>query len=65
MPSIPRSEEEVKCSYDGCEEEPFRQGLCFQHFLQEQAYLEGTTCEWPEPVLDGGWWGDLVEEVCQ
>lgn len=33
---IPQVEEEVKCSLEDCDEDVFRGGLCFDHFIEEE-----------------------------
>jgi hypothetical protein len=71
---VPQDEVEVKCFVGWCHEAVFRDGLCWDHFIEEvnakwdaqdaerQAALEGIglVCG---PALDGGWWGDPLEEV--
>jgi hypothetical protein len=62
---VPRVKEEVKCGVEGCHEEEFRRGLCFQHFVEEE------TAEWDDrdavrrTCLEGvGYvWGDRAGEV--
>jgi hypothetical protein len=60
--SVPQEPTEVKlCSYEGCEEEAFRHGICFRHFLEEERDLDGTACI--QPALHNGWWGDSLSEL--
>lgn len=78
---VPQVAEEVKlCSYDGCDEEIYREGLCWEHFLEEKlqewdaqdaerrAALEGVGYVFGDtwdPALDGAWHGFPVKEVCR
>lgn len=34
--SIPQTGEVVKCIVEGCEEEVYRDGLCWEHFIAEK-----------------------------
>lgn len=72
---VSQNNEEVKCTLEGCHEDEFRRGLCFRHFVEEETAewddrdavrrtcLEGVGYVFGDPALDGGWWGDPVEEV--
>ena len=57
---VPEANEKVKCSYEGCEEEPFRDGICWYHFIEEEdGYIFGDV----DPALDLSWWGDDPYEL--
>lgn len=36
---VAQSGDKVKCSLDECHEPAFRQGLCFDHFVEEETVL--------------------------
>jgi hypothetical protein len=73
---VPQDEAEVKCDYDGCQEEVFREGLCWQHFMEEklaewndqdaerETCLRGVGYVFGDPV-DRTWYGCPIEEVCR
>jgi len=73
---VPQVEAEVKCDYGGCQEEVFREGFCWFHFIEKkivdwdaqdaerQTCREGVGYLFGDPV-DRAWFGHPVEEVCR
>jgi len=52
MGIVSQEPQEVKCSYEGCEEPVFRHGLCFGHFADEEMRLWEDDCETKMFVLE-------------
>lgn len=58
----------VKCSYEGCEEPVFREGICWAHFMEEKLAewdaqdAERQAC-WAG--VGRGWRGYPAGEVCR
>ena len=62
---IPQIELEGKCADEWCSEEPYRDGLCFHHFVaQETAAWDDRDAERQMALEGAGYiFGDLAREV--
>ena len=76
MTIVAQEEQKVKCTLEWCDEDVFREGLCWPHFIEDKEMewdnqdAERENCQqgvgyiFGDHPLDGAWWGDDAREVC-
>jgi len=62
---VPQDEGKVKCADEWCDEDVYRDGLCFEHFVEAETQAWDDQDAERQVALEGlGYvWGDSVGEV--